>query len=324
MRSFRPARSLRIRLLVGTLIWIAATIAIAGWGLAGLFRQHVAEQFRAGMVVQLDQLTANLAIDQAGQPFLSAPLSDPRLRRPFSGVYWQVDRLGSFRTSALPGVLRSRSLWDDVLTVPEDVLIDGEIHEHQITTADEAHLGVVERIVSPAEQPEQSYRLIVAATTTLITEPVGRFYSLLAWSLGALCIGLLAAAIAQVFIGLRPLDRLRRELAKVRQGTAKSIEGDFPLEVQPLVDDFNDVLSHNARAYLSRPPGRFAPAGRGNDQRPHRGAGRRWRQGHQERVLGPQDALLAHQEEPQGSLQPAQHRRPGSGRCRDGAPDAHQ
>ena len=247
MRSFRPARSLRIRLLVGTLIWIAATIAIAGWGLAGLFRQHVAEQFRAGMVVQLDQLTANLAIDQAGQPFLSAPLSDPRLRRPFSGVYWQVDRLGSFRTSALPGVLRSRSLWDDVLTVPEDVLIDGEIHEHQITTADEAHLGVVERIVSPAEQPEQSYRLIVAATTTLITEPVGRFYSLLAWSLGALCIGLLAAAIAQVFIGLRPLDRLRRELAKVRQGTAKSIEGDFPLEVQPLVDDFNDVLSHNAR-----------------------------------------------------------------------------
>ena len=48
------------------------------------------------------------------------------------------------------------------------------------------------------------------------------------------------------------------------------------------------------------------------------------RQGHQERVLGPQVPLLPHQEEPQGSLQPAQHRRPGSGRCRDGAPDAHQ
>ena len=72
MRSFRPARSLRIRLLVGTLIWIAATIAIAGWGLGGLFRQHVAEQFRAGMVVQLDQLTANLAIDQAGSHLVRA------------------------------------------------------------------------------------------------------------------------------------------------------------------------------------------------------------------------------------------------------------
>jgi signal transduction histidine kinase len=244
---FKPAHSLRIRLLVGTLVWITATIAIAGWGLAGLFRQHVAEQFRAGMVVQLDQLTANLAIDQAGQPFLSAPLSDPRLRRPYSGVYWQVDRLGNSRRPTLPGVLRSRSLWDDVLEVPEDIPIDGEVHEHEIISSDDARLVVVERIVSPADQPEQPYRLIVAAAPTLVSEPVERFNGMLVWSLGALCIGLLAAAIAQVFIGLRPLGRLRQELAKVRQGTAKGIEGDFPGEVQPLVDDFNDVLSHNAR-----------------------------------------------------------------------------
>ena len=34
-----PRRSLRLRLLVGTLVWIVATIAIAGWSLSGLFRQ---------------------------------------------------------------------------------------------------------------------------------------------------------------------------------------------------------------------------------------------------------------------------------------------
>ncbi|MCB1676201.1 MAG: hypothetical protein KDI01_07920, partial [Halioglobus sp.] len=244
---FGPARSLRIRLLLGTLVWITVTIAIAGWGLAGLFRQHVAQQFRTTLVAQLDQLTASLAIDQAGQPFLSAPQSDPRLRRPYSGVYWQIDRLGNADRPGLPGVLRSRSLWDDVLKVPEGTPPDGAIHEHRITTAEGAHLGAIERIVSPAEQPEQSYRLIVAATTTLITEPAERFNGMLAWSLGALGSGLLAAAVAQVFIGLRPLGRLRRQLASVREGSVHAIEGDFPREVQPLVDDFNDVLSHNAR-----------------------------------------------------------------------------
>ena len=35
-------KSLRIRLLAGTLFWIAASIALAGWGLSNMFRQHVA------------------------------------------------------------------------------------------------------------------------------------------------------------------------------------------------------------------------------------------------------------------------------------------
>lgn len=34
--------SLRLRLLLGTLGWIALTIVVAGLALGGLFRQHVA------------------------------------------------------------------------------------------------------------------------------------------------------------------------------------------------------------------------------------------------------------------------------------------
>ena len=97
-----PGRSLRIRLLAGTLVWIVATIAIAGWVLAGLFRQHAAEQFRVGLESQLEQLTANLTIDQTGKVYLAAPLSDPRLSRPNSGLYWQIDPLDSTQTVTLP------------------------------------------------------------------------------------------------------------------------------------------------------------------------------------------------------------------------------
>jgi signal transduction histidine kinase len=242
-----PGRSLRLRLLAGKLVWIVATNANAGWSLAGLFQQHVAAQFRAGLETHLEQLTANLAIAGDGTPALTMPLSDPRLSRPYSGLYWQIDRLDSSLRTQVRGILRSRSLWDSVLTVPGDAPADGEIHEHRVSGPDGAPLGMIERMVYPAEQPEQPFRLIVAADARLITEPVERFNGLLAWSLGGLGLGLIIAAIVQVLVGLRPLGQLRRALTAVREGEAQQIEGRFPLEVQPLVDDFNDVLSHNAR-----------------------------------------------------------------------------
>ena len=242
-----PGRSLRFRLLAGTLVWIIATLTIAGWSLANLFHQHVAEQFRVGLDSHLEQLTANLAIDQTGKAYLAAPLSDPRLRRPNSGLYWQIDRLDGPRVLAEHGVLRSRSLWDHVLKVPEDTVADGEIHEHQVVGPRDLPLEMIERRVYPAEQPAQPLRLIVAADARLITEPVERFNGLLAWSLMMLGFGLILAVIVQVLIGLRPLGHLRRALTEVQEGSAPSIVGRFPLEIQPLVDDFNQVLTHNAR-----------------------------------------------------------------------------
>jgi signal transduction histidine kinase len=248
MTLFRvQSRSLRLRLLTGTLVWIVAAIAIAGWSLADLFRQHVAEQFRAGIAIHLEQLTANLRIAPDGTPGLSMPLSDARLSHPYSGLYWQVDRLdGSLHTQGR-GIIRSRSLWDSVLEVPADAPADGKLHQHRVRGPDGATLGMIERMIYPAEQPEQPLRLIVAADTRLISEPVEHFNGLLASSLGVLGLGLVVAVIVQVLIGLKPLGRLRRALAAVREGEAQRIDGSFPREVQPLVDDFNEVLTHNAR-----------------------------------------------------------------------------
>ncbi|HQX08469.1 MAG TPA: hypothetical protein PKZ19_16880, partial [Zoogloea sp.] len=83
--------SLRIRLLAGTLFWIAMSILVAGWGLGSLFRQHVATQFHTELTSHLDQLTAQFTLDEQGRPQLALPLSDPRLSRPYSGCYWQID-----------------------------------------------------------------------------------------------------------------------------------------------------------------------------------------------------------------------------------------
>lgn len=238
--------SLRLRLLAGTLVWIIVSIVVAGWGLSGLFRQHVNQQFEAELKIHLDQLTANLALDENGRPSLTMALSDPRLSRPFSGLYWQIDRIARERMPAEAGVLRSRSLWDSVLAVPSDALADGAIHKHRIAGPEGATLGVIERMVFAAGQPDQPLRLIVAADEQLLTEPIERFSGMLWLALCVLGAGLIFAAIVQVVVGLAPLQRLHKGLAAVRNGQTQQLEGDFPVEIKPLVEEFNTVLAQNA------------------------------------------------------------------------------
>ncbi|MCM2289916.1 MAG: sensor histidine kinase [Sulfuritalea sp.] len=242
--------SLRLRLLAGTLFWIAASILVAGWGLGSLFRQHVASQFHAELTTHLDQLTAQLALDAQGRPSLALPLSDPRLSRPYSGYYWQIDVLGDTGGKpAAAGLLRSRSLWDHVLAVPPDTLADGEIHRHRVPGPEGRMLGMVERSVridDAADGKPRRMRLIAAADERFMAEPVARFSGTLWLALGALGIGLVIAALVQVFVGLAPLRSVRAALGKVRSGDTQKLEGAFPREIEPLIEEFNTVLAQNA------------------------------------------------------------------------------
>jgi signal transduction histidine kinase len=235
--------SLRFRLLLGTLFWIAASILVAGWGLSKLFRQHVETQFQAELKTHLDQLTAQLTLDARGRPTLTLPPSDPRLNKPFAGLYWQIDRLASADFPAQPGVLRSRSLWDQVLLVPTDAPVTGELHRHRIGGPEEKMLSLIERRVEIDALP---LRLIVAADENLMIEPVARFNGELWLALGILGFGLALAALVQVFVGLAPLRSLHAALGRVRNGETRQMEGSFPSEIMPLVTEFNSVLTQNA------------------------------------------------------------------------------
>lgn len=238
--------SLRVRLLVGTLVWIVVTILVAGWGLNDLFRRHVEQQFDASLITHLDQLTAQITLNADGEPALATALTDPRLNKPFSGLYWQIDRVASATAPAASGVIRSRSLWDAVLRVPGDEPPDGTVHRHRIAGPDGATLGVLERIVYLAGQSDQPFRLIFAANEQLMQEPIEHFSGMLWLALVILGGGLVLAAVIQVIVGLAPLRRLRQSLEAVREGKTQQLHGDFPVEVRPLIEDFNTVLAQNA------------------------------------------------------------------------------
>jgi signal transduction histidine kinase len=238
--------SLRFRLLAGGAAWIAAALTGAGLLISGLFADHVARRLDAELNGHLNQLAAALETAADGETVIKNPLSDPRFQRPLSGLYWQVE-------PPKRAILRSRSLWDAELALPRDELGEGMLHRHRLPGPGGAELIVLERAVLPADG-ERRVRLAVAVDAGELTAAVDAFNRPLAWSLLALWAGLTAAATAQVQVGLRPLARLRADLADVRAGRTRRLPAAAPREVAPVVAELNAVLDHDeavvARARL--------------------------------------------------------------------------
>lgn len=233
--------SLRWRLLMGSVAAIGVALLLAGWGLTGLFRSHASDQFNQQLQVQLDQLTANF--DTNGSPRLRQPLSDPRWSAPLSGLYWQIDDAASGQP-----VLRSRSLWDQALALPErtaaaasgDAVVELTGPQGQPLRA---RVRWVRTDASTDASPSANWRLAVAADTSALQASVDRFSQQLAASLWVLGLALAVAAWVQVGLGLAPLKPLRLAVQAVRDGRAQQIPDHFPTEVTPLVQDFNRVLA---------------------------------------------------------------------------------
>ena len=108
MKSSSP--SLRFRLLAGTLIWVVTTLGVAGWVLQSMFEQHLSRQFDNELSMHMAQLAAHLETDRNANPVLSQTLSDPRLERPYSGLYWQVEHMTKDGGNVI--VLAARSIPD--------------------------------------------------------------------------------------------------------------------------------------------------------------------------------------------------------------------
>ncbi len=237
--------SLRLRLLAGTLAWMLLSIALAGWALRALFQDHITQQLQTQLVAQLDQLSAAVDWTPQGGTIVAPMAADPRLAQPLSGLYWQVDRLG---TAPQEAVARSRSLWDQVLALPP-VPGDYPASGHRVLQLRDAQghaLLAVARTLQLPEDDAPPLRLSVAGDEALLAEPLQRFTRLLLIALGLLALGLALAVAVQLQLALRPLQLLHKRLAEVRGGQAARLEGRFPQELQPLVNEFNHVLAENA------------------------------------------------------------------------------
>ena len=99
--------------------------------------------------------------------------------------------------------------------------------------------------------------IFVAAPVEAIAHPMREAMTTVALAVAGLGLALLLATLAQVRIGLRPLGRLRNEIAAVRDGRASLVPARQPSEILPLVEELNALLAQNA-ANLERARGHVA------------------------------------------------------------------
>lgn len=242
LRGRTTLGSLRSRLLLGTLAWILLSIILAGLGLNRLFQDHVYRQFEQRLQTHLDQIMADVNLDSSDGVTLQSRLSDPLFEQPYSGMYWQIARqeAGSKQWTV---ALRSTSLWDEALDVNAPDTPNGVL---SLTGPEKQRLVVLRQELDEVNEKGQSLQIMVGGNRELLAEPLARFERILFLSLGGLALGLILAAVLQVVLALYPLQLLRRRLLDVQEGREPQVGGSFPSEIQPLVDDFNAVLSANA------------------------------------------------------------------------------
>ncbi len=230
-------RSLTVRLLLLALVWLAAALSVGGYVLSLAFRDYVVSDFDARLSEILDHMVGASALDQ-GMLRFTRPIADQRFSEPYSGWYWQVD------VEDQPP-FRSRSLWDQMLEPDLPATLDsGTVTETAGPEGQRLRL-MARDVVLP--DSDQTFRYMVAGDTAQIRTDIRAFDRLIVIALGVLGAGLLLAVVLQIWIGLLPLKAVRRGLTAIRSGRARRLEGEFPTEIAPLVEEINALIAANER-----------------------------------------------------------------------------
>jgi signal transduction histidine kinase len=217
---------------------VLVALCLSAFGLLFLFERHVERRVEVELAIYLDQLIAGIERDAEGELVLARPPADPRFDQPLSGLHWQI----VVQSDAT--ILRSRSLWDHVLALPAQPTIDGAVHKHRLSGPSGSTLLALERdLALPAWLGGSDIRAVVALDTGDIRAATQAFAGDLVPFLAVIGALLVAAAWAQVTVGLRPLATIRDRLAGIRSGASRRLGADFPDEVRPLATEVDALLS---------------------------------------------------------------------------------
>lgn len=224
----KPA-SLRLRLLIAAMLAIFFALALAWVGLNLMFQRHAEQREATVLIRQAERIVAGIAVAPNGTPVLQNPPRDTRFDEIAGGLYWQV----SFPS----GALHSASLWDQSLPLPARPDA-AQWRTRTITGPFNDRLLVVERRVR-FDGTSPAVLIQVAETDADMRRAYAEFGWELAGSLFLLWAVLAIAAWVQVTLGLRPLDRLRAEMERLRRSPAARLPAGYPNEIAPLITAIN-------------------------------------------------------------------------------------
>lgn len=238
----RASGSLAWRLFLAAALCSSLILAVTGTVLSSYYRESVERGFDRRLDIYLKALVANLSsVEDLERAEFS--IGEPRFQLPLSGWYWQI---GQRNPGGEQVPLRvSRSLFDRNL--PFLIDLDPEkdeaaTREAYVTGPDGETLRQVERIINFGGT---RYVVAVGGEASEITDEVEDFDQAILITFSLLCLALVGTASLQVMFGLRPLQRVSRQIAEIRSGERERISGGVPREVAPLAREVNGLIESN-------------------------------------------------------------------------------
>ena len=225
-----------------TAAWALPAALVTALVLVAIYRRSVERDFDAILAANLNTLVAGTSVSPSGtlDVATSLGLGDARFEQLGSGWYWRVEPVGfqAQARAAYPGFeVESGTLppFDDQYRRNYPATGTGGVRM----------LGVETEVVLDGEG--RTGRFLVFGARSDVEDRVRDFALALAPVLALFAIGSVLASLLSARFGLRPLDRVRASLQDVREGRAERLDPDVPVEVAPLVEETNALISGNRR-----------------------------------------------------------------------------
>lgn len=234
------------RLFLLTSLWAIVSVALVAFLLSEAYRQNAQRRFAELVTANLYNLMGSVEPGTDGRLSGTPDLGDPRFGSFRSGWYWVVQSV-----SDPSDRLASASLAGGDVPAPENLPFDERFQrswtysdpDGQLLTAVEARvfLGTGNEI----------YSFRVTGNQGEMSEEIGQFTRTMVLLLSIFGLGFVVASFVIVRIGLRPIEGATQRLGDIRDGKAERIEGEYPSEIRPLIDETNALIESN-RSVIER------------------------------------------------------------------------
>lgn len=223
--------SLQTRLRLGLTLSLMLFMALLWWTGSLAVRELGEDLIESRLEHDAEGLVAALEFTSTTHPEVQWKRINPIYLQPFSGHYYVI------QLAAGPQIT-SRSLWDQQLKIPS--LEPGNTATWYASGPSGQELLIRARHF---EKQGQGFTLAVAEDLY----PLESHLSLFQWVFAGLSLGaLLILLIVQqrvVTRSMQQLDTVRTDIRRLEQGNIGTLSEDVPIEVLPLVQEFNRLLA---------------------------------------------------------------------------------
>lgn len=240
----RPV-SLRTRLLAVSVVVLLGFVGLTGAVLDRAFQESADAAQSQRLEALLFLLMGAIDISPNDQLLVPEQLPESRLAVPGSGLYAAITQV------------RNLEQWQSNSTLGLDIPFADDLKPGQRRSeVREAEDGQLYRVVSQGVRwvtGDKPAVLVFSVSAPISAQDAEIFaYRKSLWAaLGVMSLLLLVALIMVLTWGLRPLRVLARRLSAMEEGKSRDLEGRYPAELAPLVNNLNRLLSRE-RTQLER------------------------------------------------------------------------